>query len=1468
MALTVRYINLGRRRDRDERFLSLNAAAADFVRVEGTDGQRLRLDDLLRDGILREPLEAYSPGGVGCAVSHMRVWDECAAGSVPVTVAEDDAVFNRHFSAKAAELLARLPPDWDVVLWGWNFDSLLCVEFLGGLRRGVMTFDGGRLRDEIVNFRDIEYDVLPLRLLGAFGTVCYTVSPQGARRLREWCFPLRNDRILVPGFGRPLPNLNIDTVMNKYYGALRAYVSFPPLVWTENDKSDSDVNPDPLAPPHGAPAPPVNGEQPHTPIPTAAPPAADTTTPADTANMDQDAAKGSPSVLPTTEGGHDFATVAAPAPPPAPEAAEPAAGTPEELHERGLRLIGEGKADEALAPLRRAVGLRPDSADYNHNLGVALAHRGRLDEAVACFRAALRLKPDGTSALSNMGLALAQQGKIDEAVAALNDCLRIDPGAADVMHRLGNVLRNAGRAAEALPHLEGAVRLRPESADLRHSLGLTLADLGKSDDAVAAYREPHRLDPKYPDALNNLGIVLQNQGKSDEAIECYRKALRLRPHSSETYNNLGVALAARERHDDAIMAYRSALQLSPDSAAAYSNLGNAFRQVGLVDDAIAALDRALKLAPDYAEGYNNKAVALVQAGQPAEGAACYDRALELKPDYPDAYLNRALARLLLGDYERGLEDYEWRWRRPGRGMPNWGRPAWEGDDPVGRVILLWGEQGLGDTIQYCRYAAVMAARGATPLLCVPEPLVRLLRTVPGVLKVESSSDRLPPFSCHAPLMSFMRLIRMRSLDDAPAKVPYLSADPAAAAACRERVRAGADLVVGVVWRGNPQYAGDKIRSVAPKLLAPLAKIDGVRVVSLMKEATDEERETAGAADIGATAWADFAEAAASFVNLDLVISVDTAAAHLAGALGLPVWVALPSSPDMRWGLGREDSPWYPTARLFRQSRRAEWGPVYERIADELGVLVRRHICPAQSVGKSSPAEALHSRGLALLGEGKTEEATAYLKDAVRLSPNDAGKRLNLGVALAQLRRLDEAAREFRKSVELDPNSALARANLGLACVQSSRYGEAAAVLEAAARLDPRSADVYNHLGIALAQLGRQDEAMSAYRRAIELRPEYHAPHTNLGNLLRGQGRLEEALACYDEALRLCPSEAEIYNNRGIAYDGLQQTERALADYDRALQLNPAHAETHFNRALALLLHDDYPHGLEEYEWRWRRPGRAMPDFGAPLWDGSVAPDTALLVWPEQGLGDVIHCCRFAPLLAERGLRVFVQAPPPLVPLLRSLRVVAGVLAQGEPLPKVDAHAPVMSLPRLWGMKRLDDAPGPVPYLSADSAAAAACRERVRAGADFVVGVAWRGNPNYAGDRIRSLPPSAFAPLARLPGVRVVSLMKDARAEEREEAEAADIGATAWADFAEAAASFVNLDLVISVDTAAAHLAGALGLPVWVALPSAPDWRWGVGREDSPWYPTARLFRQQRHDDWQAVLARLADELARLTGRRA
>jgi GR25 family glycosyltransferase involved in LPS biosynthesis len=237
----VHYINLEKRKDRNDSFMTVNVGLADFHRVDAVEGARLRVDDLLGEGLIQEPLRAYTAGGLGNVLSHKKMWERCASGRAPMTIAEDDAVFNRHFAEKAPALLAKLPPDWDISLWGWNFNSILHVEVIEGLRQSVMQFAADALGFRMRDFQEKEYDVLPLRLIGAFGTVCYSVSPKGAQRLSDLCFPLRNEMVHILGLRRNIMNGSIDVMLNKYYSTLQSYASFPPLVWTENDEGTSDI---------------------------------------------------------------------------------------------------------------------------------------------------------------------------------------------------------------------------------------------------------------------------------------------------------------------------------------------------------------------------------------------------------------------------------------------------------------------------------------------------------------------------------------------------------------------------------------------------------------------------------------------------------------------------------------------------------------------------------------------------------------------------------------------------------------------------------------------------------------------------------------------------------------------------------------------------------------------------------------------------------------------------------------------------------------------------------------------------------------------------------------------------------------------------------------------------------------------------------------------------------------------------
>jgi hypothetical protein len=365
------------------------------------------------------------------------------------------------------------------------------------------------------------------------------------------------------------------------------------------------------------------------------------------------------------------------------------------------------------------------------------------------------------------------------------------------------------------------------------------------------------------------------------------------------------------------------------------------------DEAVAAYDRALALNPRYAEAHTNLGSAYKEQGRLEEAIACYDYALWLRPDDATTHWNRSLAYLAQGDYERGWAEYEWRWRRKRTRPLPFAQPAWDGTPLEGRTILLYMEQGLGDMIQFIRYAPLVKARGGRVVIECPDILVDLFASVAGVDQIIAEKSELPPFDVHAPLMSLPRLLGTR-LDKVPAEVPYLSAPPEMVERWRDRLAQSSAFKVGMVWQGNPHHKWDRHRSVPLAQFAPLAAIPGVELISLQHgDAAAAPHSLNGRFRVAQ--WTSkkcsdsipFAETAAVIMTLDLVITVDTAVAHLAGALAAPVWVPLSAIVDWRWMHKRSDTPWYPTMRLFRQSELGKWGPVFQRMADELGALVAR-----------------------------------------------------------------------------------------------------------------------------------------------------------------------------------------------------------------------------------------------------------------------------------------------------------------------------------------------------------------------------------------------------------------------------------------------------------------------------------------------------------------------------------------------
>jgi Flp pilus assembly protein TadD len=465
---------------------------------------------------------------------------------------------------------------------------------------------------------------------------------------------------------------------------------------------------------------------------------------------------------------------------------------------------------------------------------------------------------------------------------------------------------------------------------------------GRLSQARDLYQQILAQQPDHAGALHLSGVIALQEGRNDLAVDLIGKAIALGPSSPEAHCNLGIALQEKGQLTGAVAAYRRAIALKPNYPAAHSNLGAALRDTDKLDEAIAAFRQAIALGPSFADAHSNLGIALRDKGQLDDAITAYRQALALKPDYPEAHHNLALLLLLRGDFLAGWNEFEWRWRCKQFPSPcrTFDQPQWDGSDLAGRTILLHAEQGFGDTIQLIRYVPLVASRrGKVILQCGPE-LQRLLGRTTGIARWVGPGGDLPPFDIHCPLLSLPRAFGT-TLQSIPQAVPYLQADAEGVERWRRELAAdGGRFRVGLAWAGRPTHRNDRNRSLSLSTLAPLAQARGMTFYSLQKGEAGKQAANppAGLELVDWTAELnDFADTAALIANLDLVISVDTAVVHLAGAMAKPAWTLLPFVPDWRWLLEREDSPWYPTMRLFRQPSRGDWGSVIARVAEALAL---------------------------------------------------------------------------------------------------------------------------------------------------------------------------------------------------------------------------------------------------------------------------------------------------------------------------------------------------------------------------------------------------------------------------------------------------------------------------------------------------------------------------------------------------
>ncbi len=582
-------------------------------------------------------------------------------------------------------------------------------------------------------------------------------------------------------------------------------------------------------------------------------------------------------------------------------------------HARGWGLLGvlyftQRRLDQAISCYLRSLTVEPGSPEVLTNLGVAHAFKRDFRTAEQRFREAIARQPDHFDALRNLGNVLCDQNKFVDAIAVFQDARQYQPENVDVLCGLGRALQHANRAVEAIEPLLSAVKLAPRSAVSHQLLGTSLAKASRFQDAESAFK-------------------------------C---ALALAPNDAGNHNGMGIVLAAQKRLVEAEAAFRAATELNPKLVGAHQNLGNVLRDRHQHEQALQSYATALALKSNNAEAHNNIGLLLGRIGKHREAVEAYDRTLQLDPAHHDARKNRAIEKLLLGDYHEGFAEYEYRWNCAGFKRPDFPQPRWNGEQIYGKTILLIAEQGLGDVIQFIRFATKIKALGTRVLFRCPKPLFKLFGSAAGIDQLIPDGDPLPAFDLYVPLISLAAIFRI-GVKDVPGiqAIPYLYADPKLVAIWSERLgpKAPGEFRVGIAWQGSPAYGGDPFRSVPLAEFVPLAAIPGVKLISLQKDYGIEQiaplAEKLGLIDFGDQLDREsgpFMDTAALMKVLDLVITINSSPVHLAGALGVPTWLALSTDSDWRWVDGREDSPWYPTVRVFRQTVLFGWSEVFERIA--------------------------------------------------------------------------------------------------------------------------------------------------------------------------------------------------------------------------------------------------------------------------------------------------------------------------------------------------------------------------------------------------------------------------------------------------------------------------------------------------------------------------------------------------------
>ena len=913
----------------------------------------------------------------------------------------------------------------------------------------------------------------------------------------------------------------------------------------------------------------------------------------------------------------------------------------------------------------------------------------------------------------------------------------------------------------------------------------------------------HKAEKARQSSEENIALLALQQKDFSRAVDIYKSLIREEPNNPGFWHNLSIVLRYERHYWAALGCATRAVSLAPASLGHAVNLSDCLLPLDKLDEALAILSRAVDLDPQNAACRHRYATALREAGRLEEALAQAATACNLEPDSVEANWQYAVTNLALGNLSAGWKGYEMRWKRGTLKEKNYKARRWTGEDLTGKTILLHEEQGFGDTILAARYIPLVKERGAARIIlgCRPD-LHALFKNIPGLDELTDGGSFSLDF--HAPLMSLPGIFGTE-LDTIPppARLSPAQAIPSKAA---ELLNMRSDhFRVGIIWSGNPDFKDNHRRAVAFSRFLSLTEIPSVQLYSLQKGAPEKELHEAGAQSL---VWdlgphlKNFAGTAAVLKELDLVIMTDSSVAHLAGSMGCPVWNLLNYSPSWLYLTKRNDSPWYPSMKLFRQPTPGDWYSVFSEVATELKMAValeqakKRPASKRNSVKKPEILQTLKNKGIELLKEKNWSQATECLTEIVKH--------------------------------------------------------------------DPANAPGWSNLGSALRHRGKFEAAACCSKRALQISPQDPAFLANYGNVLVDINRVDESNKIYEQALRLKPGDQSMRYNYALGLREANRLQEAVNIFEDLFKKEPGNVEIVWDAAMALLAGGNFKNGWSAFESRRQRPGmqRDRVYKTAAPWRGEELKGKTILVYEEQGFGDTILCSRYIPLLHKLGAQVFLECKSPLHRLFSTLPGVTRIAAEGQITGGFDYHIPLMGLPRLMGTDT-HNIPAPPSLYVPGTPPPSLSRLLERGKNNFKVGIVWSGNIDFPGNRKRAVDIERFLSFACIPGVQLYSLQKGPREQDLAACGATELILELGPhlkDFSDTAVVLKQLDLVIMTDSSVAHLAGSLGVPVWNLLHYHPYWLYQTKGRDCPWYPSMRLFRQPVPGDWDSVFREVATEL--------